>query len=127
MIALDTTFLVDYLDGDPAAREFLEPRIDKPFYAPSLALFEAYRGAATSSGHDGIDRVATSLDWIEPLAVTEGAAREAATIEAELLADGTPINLGDVLIAGVCRHNGARLVTRDGDFDRIDGLETVRY
>ena len=127
MIALDTTFLVDYLDGNSAVREFLEPRRDKPFYAPSLALFEAYRGAATSAGRDGVDRVATSLDWIDPLAVTDGCAREAAAIEAELLAAGTPINLGDVLIAGVCRHNGARLVTCDGDFEHVEGLETVRY
>ncbi|WP_375139643.1 hypothetical protein [Natranaeroarchaeum sulfidigenes] len=30
-------------------------------------------------------------------------------------------------MAGVCRQNGARLVTRDGDFDHVDGLQTVRY
>lgn len=127
MIAVDTTFLVDYLDGEHATRAFLEAREDKPFYTPSLALFEAYRGAATSAGRDGIDRVATGLEWIEPLAVTDGAAREAAVVEAELLEAGTPINLGDVLIAGVCRHNDARLVTRDDDFEKVDGLETVSY
>lgn len=127
MIAFDTTFLVDYLDGDPATREFLEPQEEKPFYAPSLALFEAYRGAAKSAGRDGIERVASGLDWIEPLAVTNGAAREAAVIEAELLDDGPPINLGDVLIAGVCRHNDAHLVTRDTHFERVDDLETVTY
>jgi len=77
VIALDTTFLLDYLDGEPAAGEFLESRTNKPVHAPSLALFETYRGAATSSGSDGLYRVTTRLDWIEPLAVTDGAAREA--------------------------------------------------
>jgi len=127
VIVFDTTFLVDYLDGVPATQEFLESREDKPFYSPSLALFEAYRGAATSSGRDGVDRVAAGLDWIEPLALTDGAARDAAVIEAELLGEGTPINLGDVLIAGVCRHNGGCLVTRDNHFENVDGLETVKY
>ncbi|WP_440765411.1 PIN domain-containing protein [Natronorubrum sp. DTA7] len=127
MIAFDTTFLVDYLDGDGATQTFLENRETKPFYAPSLALFEAYRGAATTAGPAGIERVATGLDWIDPLVLSDGAAREAAAIEAELLENGTPINLGDVLIAGVCRHNGAHLVTRDSHFERVDGLETETY
>lgn len=127
MIAFDTTFLLDYLDADPAAREFLEERENKPFFAPSLALFEVYRGAARTGGRENVDRVAAGLDWIEPLASTDAAAREAATIEAELLESGDPINLGDVLIAGVCRHNGARVVTRDSHFERVDDLETLTY
>ncbi|QSX01207.2 PIN domain-containing protein [Haloterrigena alkaliphila] len=116
---------MDCLDGEPATRTFLENHEGKPFCAPSLALFEAYRGAAKSAGRDGVDRIVTGLEWIEPLALTDGAAREAAVIEAELLEGGTPINLGDVLIAGVCRHNGARLVNRDGRFDRVDELSTT--
>ncbi len=127
MIVFDSTFLVDYLNEEDAAAAFLEEHDGKPFFAPSLALFEAYRGAARSVGHDGVERVTTGLDWIEPLDLTEPVAREAATIEAELLEDGTPINLGDVLIAAVCRHNGGQLVTRDADFDAVDDLELVSY
>lgn len=127
MIVFDASFLVDYLNEDPAAAEFLEDHQEKPFFAPSLALFEAYRGAARTAGRDGVERVTTALDWIDPLPLTHPVAREAALIEAELLEDGDPINLGDVLIAAVCRHNGGRLVTRDGDFESVDGLETVRY
>lgn len=127
MIAFDTTFLLDYLDGEPAAEEFLAAHVDKPFFAPSLSLFEVYRGAARTGGRDAIERVASGLDWIEPLPVTDGAGREAALIEAELLDAGNRINLGDVLIAGVCRHNGAQIVTRDEHFSRIDGLDVRSY
>lgn len=127
MMAFDTTFLVDYLDGDDATRAFLEDHADKPFFAPALALFEAYRGAARTSGRKGIERVATGLDWVEPLPVTDATVREAALVEAELLDAGTRINLGDTLIAGVCRHNGARIVTRDGHFDRVDDLDVLAY
>lgn len=127
MIAFDTTFLLDYLDGDAATREFLDEHEDKPFTAPALALFEVYRGAARVGGPEQLDRATSALSWLDPIAVTNAAAREAALVEAELLADGTPINLGDALIAGVCRHNGATLVTRDGDYDRISDLDVRSY
>ncbi|THE62951.1 type II toxin-antitoxin system VapC family toxin [Salinadaptatus halalkaliphilus] len=127
MIVLDTTFLVDYLEEEPATAAFLEAHRNKPFFATTLTLFEAYRGGARTAGRDGVDRVADALDWIEPLEQTESIAREAAVIEAELLEAGAPINLGDILIAATCRHNGARLVTRDGDFERVEGVETVGY
>lgn len=84
-------------------------------------------GTAPAAGLDGVQRIAESLDWIEPLPLSAPAAREAATVEAELLDVGQPVDPGDLLIAGVCRHHGAGLVTRDADFDRIAELETIEY
>ncbi|ELZ28156.1 PilT protein domain-containing protein [Halosimplex carlsbadense 2-9-1] len=127
MIALDTCFLLDYLDGVDAAAAYLQANEDKPFFAPSLALFELYRGAARTDGREGIERVAAGLDWVEPLGLSEPAAREAALAEAELLETGDRVNLGDALIAGICRHHGARIVTRDSHFDRVDGLDAETY
>ena len=57
----------------------------------------------------------------------DAAAKEAALIEAELLDAGERVNLGDTLIAGVCRHNGARIVTRDKHFERVQGLDVEKY
>lgn len=127
MIAFDTTFLVDYLDGEAATRQFVQEQDRGAWFAPTLALFEVYRGALRSAGADGMAETADALEWIEPLPLTDGAGREAATIEDELLAAGEPINLGGVLIAGVCRAVGAQLVTRDGDFERVNDLEVVTY
>jgi len=127
VIAFDTTFLVDYLDGEAATETFLDAHRDKPLVAPSLSLFEVYRGAARVGGDDAVERVQSGLDWLQPLPLSAATAREAALIETDLLDAGTRINLGDVLIAGICRHNGARIVTRDDHFDRVDGLETLRY
>ena len=127
MIALDTTFLLDYLDGDDATAIFLEEHAEKPFFGPTLALFETYRGAARVAGAAGVERVVSDLDWVEPLPLDAAAAQEAAEIEASLLESGQPINLGDVLVAGVCRRHGARLVTRDGDFEAVAGLEIEAY
>ncbi|ADJ16949.1 PilT protein domain protein (plasmid) [Halalkalicoccus jeotgali B3] len=46
-------------------------------------------------------------------------------IEAELLDQGTPINAVDMLIAGIVREAGATIVTRDSDFNRIEGLQVT--
>ena len=127
MIALDATFLVDYLDGIPATKEFLAARDEQPVFAPSLALFEVYRGAARAGSDEGLQRAVSALEWLEPLPLTNGAATEAALIESELLAAGEPVNLGDVLVAGICRQHGARLVTRDEDFERVADLSVERY
>lgn len=127
MIALDTSFLLDYLDGLEAAGTVIEEHEDRPLFAPTLSLFEVYRGAARAAGRQGMDRAAAGLEWVEPLPLTEPAAREAALVEAELREAGDPVNLGDTVIAGVCRHNGACLVTRDGDFDRVSDLAVETY
>lgn len=127
MIAFDISFLLDYLDGVEAAADYLDEHEEKPLFAPSLALFEVYRGAARTGGRDNLERVASSLDWLEPLPLSDPAAREAARIEAALLDTGDRINLGDTLIAGICRHHGARIVMRDEHFDRIDDLEVTDY
>lgn len=100
---------------------------DEPFFAPSLALFEVYRGAARAGGTDQVDRAASVLDWVEVLAPDDSTAREAAPIGADLLERGDRIDLGDVLVAGVCRHHGASLVTRNGRFGRVDGPDVERY
>lgn len=126
MIAVDTTFLLDYLDGVAATQEFLQAHESKPMFAPSLSLFEVYRGAAQTDGLT-VDQLATKMDWLEPLPLTNATAREAAVIESELVSRGERINLKDMLIAGICRHHGARLVTRDADFDRIEELQTLSY
>lgn len=127
MIALDTSFLLDYLDGVDSAAAYLDGRRDRPFFAPSLVLFEVYRGAARSNGPEGIEQVADALGWVDPLPLDEPAVREAALVEAELLDAGERINLGDTLIAGVCRHHGARIVTRDDHFERVSGVGVDVY
>jgi len=127
MIALDTSFLIDYLDGADAAGEFLEGNQNRPFFAPTLALFEVYRGTVQSDQGGHLERVVSGLDWVEPLPLTESAASEAAAIEAELLDTGNPINLGDILIAGVCRDVDAKLVSRDDHFARIAEVEVLNY
>lgn len=126
MIALDASFLIDYLNGVEATRSFLERRDEPVYYVPTLALFEVAREAAWSDS-SSVEEVLESLDWTEPLPFDASAGREAAQIYAELLANGTPINTADVMIAGICRHHGASLVTRDSDFADVPNLDRIEY
>ncbi|WP_254523160.1 type II toxin-antitoxin system VapC family toxin [Natrinema caseinilyticum] len=126
MIALDSSFLIDYLRGDDDTRSFLERETEPVYYTPTIVLFELYRDAAWSDT-GSVGAVVDGLGWTEPLPFDAGATREAAEIHAELLTDGNPINVADVMIAGVCRHHGASLVTRDSDFEVVDELETISY
>lgn len=127
MKVLDTTFLVDYLDGVDATAAFLASHEDAPLFAPALSLFEVYRGAARTGGRDQLERAIDALDWVDTLPLNEPAAREAALVEADLLDAGNRVNLGDALIAGICRHHDARIVTRDTDFDRVADLPVETY
>lgn len=126
MIVLDSSFLVDYLRGEDDAQSFLERRDEPVYYAPTVVLFELYRDAAWSDS-TSLEDVADSLDWVDPLPFDADASFEAAKIHAELLENGAPINAADVMVAGVCRRYGAPIVTRDADFEFVDGLETVDY
>ncbi|SEQ82686.1 PIN domain-containing protein [Natrinema salaciae] len=126
MIAFDSTFLIDYLEGESATAELLK-RLDEPvYYAPAIALYEIYEGAAIYDGDD-LETARDGLDWIEPLEFDHDAAIEAARLIAELRSAGEPISDGDVLIAGICRRHGASLVTRDSHFETVTGLETISY
>ena len=54
------------------------------------------------------------------------AALEAASIDVELRRSGTPLDAGDLLIAGVARANDLAIVTRNvRHFRRAPGLEVV--
>ena len=126
MICLDSSVLVEYLEGNESVKAALEEYADRPLFTPTVVCFELYRGATRAGGQEALERVQTGLDWIKPLEFTERTAQEAALIDAELHRAGRPINLGDVLIAAVCRSAGATLLTCDRDFERVDGLE-VEY
>lgn len=127
MRCTDTSFLVDYLNGVDTAENWLADHERQPIHAPTVALFEIYRGVLRADLPGGLDEAADSLDWTEPLHFTDAAARETARVEHELRTAGEQINVADRMIAGVCRHHGARLVTRDGDFEHVHGLDVERF
>lgn len=126
MNCLDTSTLIGYLEGEEAAGAFLETS-QRPYFAPTVVLYEVFVGAARLRGSDGVEDAREDLDWLEPLPLTVDGAGEAALVDAELRAAGTPIGAMDTLIAGVVREAGGTLVTADEDFARVSGLDVRDY
>ncbi|WP_306055631.1 PIN domain-containing protein [Natronococcus wangiae] len=128
---LDSSALIDFLDPETDhhddARSYIEDRPTQPWFSPTVVLFEVYQYRARQAGRDGVADLAEQLDWLDPLEFTEAAAREAAVIGAELMSEGNPINMMDVLIAGVARDVDLPLLARDGDFDKIADLDVKYY
>jgi predicted nucleic acid-binding protein len=122
---LDSSFIIDYWDGEPYAKTFLDGLdAGEPVWIPTLVLYELYAGALLSgSAADTITPVASDLDWADPLPFDDGAAREAADIRADLSQRGATINPVDMLIAGVARDADMTLVACDDHFDRVTDLD----
>jgi len=121
MIVADTDVLIDYLAGrDPgAARVALE--LEHGELATTVVTrFELLAGARSARQ----ERAArTLLDALDTLVLDAGAADEAAAIRRALEQAGTPIGMGDSLIAGIVRRRRGMLLTRNRrHFDRVDGL-----
>jgi predicted nucleic acid-binding protein len=126
MHCLDTSALVDYLEGEASIGAFLTTN-QQPFFAPTVSLHEVFVGAARLRGTDGVADARSDLSWVRPLPLTADGAAEAALVDAELHATGAPIGAMDTLIAGVVREAGATLVAADAHFEGVDGLDVVDY
>lgn len=127
MPCLDSSFIIDYWQGEYFAAGFLNSLDEhEPIAVPVIVLYELYLGALLSDApEETITSVASDLDWADPLPFDDGPAREAAQIRVALREDGAQINPVDILIAGTARDAGMTLVTTDAHFDRIPNLTVV--
>lgn len=116
MRVLDTTFLIDYLDGNEATREYYESNgaETERWVLPVPAYAKVLVGAGNLPDGD-VEAVRAALAWAEPYDVDERAARTAGTIAAEVAAGGPFLDGLDALIAAVGRELDAPVVSADGD------------
>lgn len=61
------------------------------------------------------------------LTVGPQTAKAYAEIRSELKQAGQPIPSNDLWIAALCREHGKRLLTRDGHFHLVPGLEVISW
>lgn len=121
---IDSDVLIDVLKGRQSAAAWIaEYSRDNLLITSSVNVFELARGwdsdRATEAG------MALLREFII-LPLDTRAALEAAVIDTELRQRGTPLDAGDLLIAGMARANGLAVVTRNvRHFGRIEGLEVV--
>ncbi|MFB6217819.1 MAG: PIN domain-containing protein [Halobacteriaceae archaeon] len=128
MFVLDNTLLSDYLDGDPAAKEFLKQYEHEPWAVSALVLYEAlmgcvhgYIGGSPRTVQQAVTSSMTVLD------VTTATALEATRLQEELLEMGVPADHPDALIAASAREHGGIFGTAEKHFwkDEVQSVMKV--
>jgi len=116
MKVLDATFLIDYLDGVEATKEFYEASgaENERWVMPVPAYAEALVGEGNLPNGD-VAGARADLSWGEKYEVDERTAVTAGEIADEVGPDGPYLDGLDALIAAVGRELDAPVVSADSD------------
>lgn len=115
MKVLDATFLIDYLAGDTAARDYLLAHQAETFVIPAPAFAEVLVGEGNGPGESDLDGLRDSLAWAEVYPTDEQTAITAAKIAEEMPSEAPYLTGMDAIIAAVGRELDAPVVSADRD------------
>lgn len=121
MTFLDSSAIIDMLEGVDATVAFIQSRDDQ-LLTSSICVYEVLDGVlGTGSTDIGAER--QRFGGVRAIELTDDLAVEAARLQDELLADGVRMAARDCLIAATARSTGDHLVVADADF-QTDALES---
>lgn len=131
MKVLDASYLIDYLNGEPAAEKFFEENggRDEHWVTPAPAYAEVLVGLGNQP-HTDVDRAIDALSWVEVYDVDERLAAHSGMVADEIGPQGPFLNAVDALVAATGRELGATVVTRDEDLTHPESravVDVVRY
>ncbi len=130
MVCLETTFLVDFLDGVKQAVEYLGGLQDgrEVIMVTAPSIFEIVEAAEVAQSEKERSAIKEFLSGTIVLPFDEDAAWVAGEISAHLVHAGRQIGERDTFIAAIARHHRQVLITRNTrHFRRVPGLEVQRY
>jgi predicted nucleic acid-binding protein len=123
-VLLDTSFLIDLMNGDDAAvekareleRDLVQQRLS------AMTLFELYYGIARAADSETQRETVEDVLASKPIYPADIAVmRKAGRLSGELQNDGTPIGDGDVIIGAIADIVEEPVLTRNvADFERLD-------
>ncbi|XGI82776.1 PIN domain-containing protein [Halorutilales archaeon Cl-col2-1] len=127
---LDTTFLIDVLDGKEEARE-AEEVLDKrgSAHVTPVSVMELLEGAYLSDTTDEeIEAVRTLLEGLNHYSFDTEDGIAAGKISADLIQKGERVGIEDTMIGAVALNENEKVLTRNvSDFERIEGVEVESY
>jgi tRNA(fMet)-specific endonuclease VapC len=128
MICVDSSFLIDLLQGDEAASSKSKQleREQVRVATPALCLAEVLRGAYLLGGKE-LEKTRRVLSAIEILPLDGPVGELAGQLSAECMRRGRQVALLDCVIAATAIANRTTLLTRDSDFARIPTLQVETY
>ena len=124
MTLYDSSVLIDYLDGQSAAVEYVQSQQDERAVAPPLVLFEIYQGEVFKTGAADFDAVDGALEWLTVIEESGELARVAGELQNELHERGGALSARDAYIAGTAKGVDERLAVADSDFD-VPGISDI--
>ena len=115
MTFLDSSVIIDMLEGVPDVVEYVEDR-GQPYLTSSVCVFEVIDGEV-GSGSTDIVAVRQEFGGVRALDLNEQIALGAGRMQDQLMDDGERMAARDLLIAATARSTGDELIVADGDFE----------
>lgn len=127
-LTLDTNAYSALKAGDGMVRRLLEEaaRVVVPVVVVGELLAGFMQGNRFSRNSSELDEFLTQPGVFVHDMTTSDANRYASLIRSLRLA-GTPVPVNDVWIAAVALAEGARVLTKDGHFEKIPGIVPIRW
>ena len=123
---LDTNALSAWADGDPAIEPLL--RTASRLVIPVVVIGEFEFGIRQSRHASRYaEWLAVNLDTVEVARIDREIAAVYGAVRLEMKQAGTPIPINDTWIAAVARHERLPIISRDGHFDAVRGVERVSW
>lgn len=123
MTVLDSSVIVDYLDGVDEVVDYVDEQ-PPPHRTSAICVYEALAGEVFGSGGTDVERARQAFGRVEAIPFTEEVAVEAARLQADLLEAGDPMSPRDLFVAATARSVGEPLLVSDSDFE-TDGLQDL--
>jgi tRNA(fMet)-specific endonuclease VapC len=121
---LDTNIVISLLAEEVVVMDSLQSAHE--VFVPSIVLGELYYGAQRSSRVlQNIERIDNFMVANTVLVCDGTTASVYGVVKNMLRSKGRPLPENDIWIAAVALQHGLTLVTRDGHFDEVEGLQTV--
>jgi predicted nucleic acid-binding protein len=125
---LDTSFVVDLLDGKPAAVDLQNDLAGEQAYLSPATMMELWRGTRRNGSEEQEAAVLQFIDDFAAFPFDRQAALTAGEISADLAGRGAMIEMADIITAAIALEHNAPVVTDDDThFDRVTGLDVITY
>ena len=122
---LDTNIIIDIFRGDSKA--IARVNQIEVIYVPVIVIGELYFGANRSNQ---LQKRTSEIEQLEKmvtiLEISKTTAQIYGRIKEQLLVKGKPIPENDIWIAAIAAENEMVLITRDGQFEQVDGIMTEK-
>lgn len=130
MVVLDTNFIIDLMEGLSEAEEKAREIEDgsEEIRIPSPVIFELWEGIERSNSPlEEENKVSRILNSFIDIPLEKKHAKVSGRQSAELIERGEMLDPIDVLIGGIAASEGESVVTRDGHFERMQGVTVEKY